>query len=147
MGVGIPDAPESREEQYLGTMIGQETAQLPEEPLSRVEAYLEYLVENGSAREAEIRAIVEALKGGMTYKGSVATAEELPEAKPTNKGHVYTVIANGHEHVSDGSQWIDLSSDNHSHTNLSVLEQITQADVEKLHGPLYPSNGIILGGE
>lgn len=48
---------------------------------------------------------------GMQYKGSVATTSDLPQASNSNKGWLYTITANGHEVVSDGAQWVDLSAD------------------------------------
>lgn len=60
---------------------------------------------------SQIAAIQEAIKGGLKYQGSVATEAALPTATQDNKGHMYTTTDNGHEHVSDGTQWVDLSKD------------------------------------
>lgn len=73
--------------------------------------------------------VFNAIKGGMDYKGSVASAASLPTATQSIKGHVYTTTDNGHEHVCDGTTWIDLSADLTSlNERISVLE-----------GPLFPS--------
>lgn len=48
---------------------------------------------------------------GMEYKGSVSTVANLPTPSQDILGNVYTVVADGHEHVCDGTQWIDLSAD------------------------------------
>jgi len=67
---------------------------------------------------------------GMTYKGSVATVSNLPAAAAANKGWVYTISANGHEHVSDGTQWVDLSADlaNYQLQNIQRTVTIAVAD-------------------
>lgn len=49
----LPKAPNSRAEQYLAKIAGQET-ELPEGPQSRVEQYLEYIAENGTVSKEEI---------------------------------------------------------------------------------------------
>lgn len=51
--MALPEAPNSRSEQYLAKIAGQET-ELPEAPNSRVEQYLEYIAENGTVSEEEI---------------------------------------------------------------------------------------------
>lgn len=56
-------------------------------------------------------AAIAAIAKGMEYKGSVATVSDLPAASSSNKGWLYTVTANSHEYVSDGTQWVDLSAD------------------------------------
>ena len=82
---------------------------------------------------------IDALKGGMRYIGSVATASDLPIATDENRGHTYTTLDNGHEHVSDGEQWVDLSAD------LSEIKQaLTNLEnrVNTLETrPLCPSRG------
>lgn len=51
--MSLPEAPNSRAEQYLAKIAGQET-ELPEAPNSRVEQYLKYIAENGTVSEEEI---------------------------------------------------------------------------------------------
>jgi len=55
--------------------------------------------------------IAETFAGGLKYQGSVADASKLPAASSSNKGHMYTTLNDGHEHVSDGKQWVDLGAD------------------------------------
>ncbi|MCF0149143.1 MAG: hypothetical protein HUJ77_12200, partial [Clostridium sp.] len=43
----LPTPNQSRKESYLGSLIGQEGAILPEEPQSRIEQYLDYIAKNG----------------------------------------------------------------------------------------------------
>lgn len=49
MMVSIPENPNSRFENYLGKIIGQESAELPPHPLSRGEAYLKYMAKHSSS--------------------------------------------------------------------------------------------------
>lgn len=49
MMVSIPEYPNSRFENYMGELIGQESAELPPYPLSRGEVYLKYLLEHSSS--------------------------------------------------------------------------------------------------
>ncbi len=51
--MAIPDEPGSRVEQYLGVLMGQDTAQLPDVPQSRIEEYLAYIVQNMSGNMSE----------------------------------------------------------------------------------------------
>lgn len=51
--MALPEAPNSRSEQYLAKIAGQSTT-LPEAPNSRVEQYLDYIAENGTVSEEEI---------------------------------------------------------------------------------------------
>ena len=44
---GLPDAPLSRIETYLAAMAGEDVT-LPDAPQTRIEQYLDYIVENGS---------------------------------------------------------------------------------------------------
>lgn len=45
--MAIPEEPQSRVENYLGTLINQTTAALPNVPQSRIEEYLAYIILNG----------------------------------------------------------------------------------------------------
>lgn len=51
--MSLPESPNSRAEQYLAKIAGQET-ELPEGPQSRVEQYLEYIAANGTVSEEKI---------------------------------------------------------------------------------------------
>lgn len=51
--MALPEAPQSRTEQYLAKIAGQ-TASLPEAPGSRVEQYLDYIAENETVSKEEI---------------------------------------------------------------------------------------------
>lgn len=51
--MALPEAPNSRSEQYLAKIAGQ-TGPLPEAPRSRVEQYLDYIAENGTVSKEEI---------------------------------------------------------------------------------------------
>lgn len=55
--------------------------------------------------------VISKLAGGLRYQGSVDSLDDLPTPTEENKGHLYTLTTNGHEYVSDGTQWIDLSKD------------------------------------
>ncbi len=48
---GLPTDLASRIENYLGVMTSQEGAVLPEEPGSRIEQYLLYMIEHGGGYE------------------------------------------------------------------------------------------------
>jgi len=50
-----------------------------------------------------IQKVIKPIAGGMKYMGSKPTVADLPTASESNKGHLYTITANGHEHVSDGN--------------------------------------------
>lgn len=65
--MSIPNRPGSRAENLYGNMIGQETATPPEKPQSRIEEYLDYIVNNGTQLEQEIKDDVDALKGIGRY--------------------------------------------------------------------------------
>lgn len=132
MGEHIPTIPKSRNEHYLGAIIGQDTAQIPPQPQSRIEAYLLYILNNGTAREAEIREIIEALKGGMTYKGEVATVDNLPEPAESNKGWVYTVASNEHEYLSTGERWKDIDIEVSGKENLFRFTTMPTASADNL---------------
>ena len=43
---------------------------------------------------------------GLKYRGSVETEDDLP-SNP-QMGDMYTILADGHEWVWDGSEWVDL---------------------------------------
>ena len=45
------------------------------------------------------------LEPGYTYKGSVATIENLPESGNT-KGDMWQIEADGSEYVWNGTQWV-----------------------------------------
>lgn len=51
--MALPEGPQSRTEQYLAKIAGQDTS-LPVAPRSRVEQYLDYIAENGIVSEEEI---------------------------------------------------------------------------------------------
>lgn len=60
--MSIPNIPEGRTENYLGNLIGQETAWEPGNPESRVEEYLDYILNNGTKLEQEMEDEIESLK-------------------------------------------------------------------------------------
>ena len=89
--------PKSRIEQYLADIVGQEGITIPDEPKSRVEAYLDYIIQNG-------------VKGEVSFKGVVATVDDLPTASTSIEGNVYKVTEDGNIYFCDGTQWVNLSS-------------------------------------
>ena len=65
--MAIPESPHSRVENYLGNLIGQETAWEPGNPESRTEEYLDYILNNGTKTEQEMAEEIEALKSIGRY--------------------------------------------------------------------------------
>lgn len=52
--MSIPEVPDSRMENLLGLLIGQETARDPGHPQSRVEEYLKYIIEHGAGSSRDV---------------------------------------------------------------------------------------------
>lgn len=88
--------PKSRIEQYLADLVGQEGATIPDEPKSRIEAYLDYIIKNG-------------VVGEVSFKGIVATVSDLPEASADKEGWIYKCTADGGIYFCDGTQWENLA--------------------------------------
>lgn len=82
----LPKPNQSRTESYLGVIAGQDGAEKPEKPLSRVEEYLNYIAEHGGGG------------GGTGIKCGVLTnGDHFPTARPTGDP-----LANG--------DWVGISN-------------------------------------
>lgn len=72
---GLPTDLASRIENYLGVMVEQEGAVLPDEPGSRIEQYLLYMIEHGSGGYELPPATTETLGGIKVGSGLSITQD------------------------------------------------------------------------
>lgn len=82
--MSLPTSPESRGEQYLAVMAGQEGAQKPAHPESRMEQYLDYICDNGGGKATE----------GYYYDGAFYSDSEHTTAITPKKDQMYADITN-----------------------------------------------------
>lgn len=67
---------------------------------------------------ATMQGQIEGLAEGFHYKGSVATAEDLPST--ADGGDMYTVTADGSQYVYDGTAWVLISAPTQPITNAQI---------------------------
>jgi hypothetical protein len=87
--MSIPNIPTGRTENYLGNLIGQETAWEPGNPESRVEEYLDYILENGTKLEQEMEDEIANLKAIGRFLSLWNAATGLPTTNPSKLPYKY----------------------------------------------------------
>lgn len=87
--MSIPNIPEGRTENYLGNLIGQETAWEPGNPESRVEEYLDYILNNGTKLEQEMEDEIANLKAIGRFLSLWNAATGLPTTEPSKLPYKY----------------------------------------------------------
>ncbi len=87
--MSIPNIPTGRTENYLGNLIGQETAWEPGNPESRVEEYLDYILENGTKLEQEMEDEIESLKAIGRFLSLWNATTGLPTTEPSKLPYKY----------------------------------------------------------
>lgn len=125
--MSIPNRPGSRAENLYGNMIGQETATQPENPQSRIEEYLDYIVNNGTKLEQEIKDEVDALKGIGRYLSLWDCTTGTPTTEPRKfpykykAGDYYIVsVVGATNYQPTGTQYEGIASTTVYSGNLAV---------------------------
>lgn len=117
--MAIPESPHSRVENYLGNLIGQETAWEPGNPESRTEEYLDYILQNGTVREQEIEDEVSTLKAIGRFLSLWNAGTGLPETDPaktlpykykTGDYYIVSVIGENNNYEPSGTQYTGAAS-------------------------------------
>ena len=115
--MSIPNRPGSRAENLYGNMIGQETATPPTNPQSRIEDYLDYILNNGTQLEQEIKDDVDALKGIGRYLSLWDCTTGKPTTDPKKlpykykSGDYYIVSTVGNtNYMPSGTQYEGVAS-------------------------------------
>lgn len=103
--MSLPTKPQSRVENYLGVIVGQESAVLPQNPQSRVEDYLDYIARNGAKGTVKNAYFF----NNKMWEDAAHTIEITPE-----EGKIY-LAENQHKlYVYQSGAYIAISGSNQS---------------------------------
>lgn len=102
MAADLPAEPFNREEQYLADIAGQ-NVEVPPCPWNRKEAYLAEI----GGRLDDMDARIAALATDLSFKGSVATEDDLPTNAAV--GDTYITEDTGVMYVWVGEEWVAIN--------------------------------------
>lgn len=124
MAADLPAEPFNREEQYLADIAGQ-NVEVPPCPWNRKEAYLAEI--GGRLDTMDDR--ISALATDLSFKGSVATENDLPADAAV--GDTYITEDTGIMYVWVGEEWVAIND-----TGGGGITTLTAADRQTYPGPI-----------